>query len=159
MVIDHVSIHGSEDGNLDITDSHDVTVSWSIFAEPAGSGKSMLIKYNPARITLHHNLFVKGIQRNPHVRIDDTDSAATDTTLDMRNNLIWEWAGGYGSEIRYAPWANIVNNFYANTGFSTNDRNKQIQSARTQANAMEIRHTLQGHMWPEISATMDLRII
>ena len=33
--IDHVSIHGSGDGNLDISQgSRDVTVSWSVFAEP-----------------------------------------------------------------------------------------------------------------------------
>ena len=33
VVFDRVSIHGSADGNLDITeDSHDVTVSWSILA-------------------------------------------------------------------------------------------------------------------------------
>jgi hypothetical protein len=126
VVIDHVSIHGSEDGNLDITDAHDVTVSWSIFAQPAGAGKTMLIKYKPSRVTLHHNLFVKGLQRNPHVRIDDSDSAATDTTLDMRNNLIWEWSGGYGTEIRYGPWANIVDNFYSNIGFSSNDKKQAI---------------------------------
>lgn len=126
VVIDRVSIHGSEDGNLDITDSHDVTVSWSIFAEPAGAGKSMLIKYNPARITLHHNLFVKGIQRNPHVRIDDAGTAATDTTVDMRNNVVWNWRGGYGTQILYGPWANIVNNFYSNPGASMNDKRQAI---------------------------------
>jgi hypothetical protein len=38
IVIDHVSIHGSADGNIDITNnSHDVTVSWSILAEPIES--------------------------------------------------------------------------------------------------------------------------
>ncbi len=59
VVIDHVSISGSGDGNLDITESsHDVTVSWSILAAPA-SDKNMLIKYNASRISLHHNLFTQ----------------------------------------------------------------------------------------------------
>ena len=43
VLIDHVSIHGSADGNLDIgTGAHDVTVSWSILS---GIHTNMLIKY------------------------------------------------------------------------------------------------------------------
>ena len=114
VVIDHVSIHGSEDGNLDIgTDSRDVTVSWSILAEPRATQKNMLIKYNPSRISLHHNIFVHAQQRNPQVAIDNTGTAATDTTLDMRNNLVWDWAGGYGTLIWSGARANVVNNFYS----------------------------------------------
>ncbi len=114
VVIDHVSIHGSEDGNMDIgTDSRDVTVSWSIFAEPRATQKNMLIKYNPSRISLHHNIFVHAQQRNPQVAIDNTGTAATDTTLDMRNNLVWDWAGGYGTLIWSGSRANVVNNFYS----------------------------------------------
>lgn len=45
IAIDHVSVHGSGDGNLDITDSTDVTVSWSILA----GAQNMLVKYGPAR--------------------------------------------------------------------------------------------------------------
>ena len=38
VVIDHVSVHGSGDGSLDITeDARDVTVSWSILAQPASA--------------------------------------------------------------------------------------------------------------------------
>jgi hypothetical protein len=118
IVIDHVSVSGSRDGNLDITrDSHDVTVSWSIFAEPVGTvelhSKNVLIKYNPSRITLHHNLFVKGAERNPQVRIDDLGTPAIDTTADIRNNLVWDWNGGYGTKIWYGPRANVVANFYS----------------------------------------------
>jgi large repetitive protein len=114
VVIDHVSIQGSEDGNLDIgTDARDVTVSWSILAEPRDHQKNMLIKYNPSRISLHHNLFVHARQRNPQVAIDNVGTAATDTTLDMRNNLVWDWRGGYGTLIWYGARANVVNNFYS----------------------------------------------
>lgn len=117
VVIDHVSIHGGGDGNLDITrDARDVTVSWSIFAKPAGTEKNMLIKYNPSRITLHHNIFLNAQQRNPQIRIDDAGTRATKTTVDMRNNLIWGWRDGYGTRIWHGPWANVVGNFYSSRG-------------------------------------------
>ena len=112
IVIDHVSVDGSADGNIDITfDSHDVTVSRSILS---GTGKNMLIKYNPSRVTLHHNLFVEGSTRNPQVRIDDAGTPAAKTTLDMRNNIVWDWSG-YGTLVWQGPRANIVNNYYSSS--------------------------------------------
>jgi hypothetical protein len=117
VIIDHVSIQGSGDGNLDITyDSHDVTVSWSILTKPADEEKNMLIKYDPSRITLHHNLFLHALQRNPQVRIDDAGTPAKDTTVDMRNNLVWGWKGGHGTLIWYGPRVNVVENFYSAAG-------------------------------------------
>jgi hypothetical protein len=114
VVIDHVSIHGSEDGNLDIgTDSRDVTVSWSILAEPRAHQKNMLIKYNPSRISLHHNIFVRAQQRNPQVAIDNSGTPANDLTVDLRNNIVWDWGSGYGTLIWYGASANVVNNFYS----------------------------------------------
>ena len=122
VVIDHVSINGSADGNLDITEgSNNVTVSWSIFSEPNGTEKNMLIKYNPSRISVHHNIFTEARQRNPQVRIDDAGTNATNTTLDLRNNIIWDWSGGYGTLVWYGPWANIVNNYYSSNGGDKKD--------------------------------------
>ena len=119
VVIDHVSVHGSGDGDLDITEgSHDVTVSWSIFAEPA-SGKTMLIKYNPARISLHHNLYVRGFSRNPQVRVDDAGTPAADTTVDMRNNVVWDWGGGFGTLVWYGPRVNVVGNIFGSPSSTT----------------------------------------
>jgi pectate lyase len=116
IVISHVSLHGAGDGNLDITaDSHDVTVAWSIIAEPA-SGKSMLIKYNAQRLTLHHNLFVRGNSRNPAAAVDDAGTPATDTTVDLRNNLFWDWRNGFGTLIHHGAAANVVDNFYSSPG-------------------------------------------
>jgi pectate lyase len=126
VVIDHVSIHGTGDGTLDITEgTHDVTVSWSIFAEPA-SGKTMLIDYNPSSITLHHNLFVKGRTRNPQVRIGAARTSAGNTTLDMRNNAVWGWGSGHGTLIRYGPRVNVVNNFYSNPNGSRHDKKQAL---------------------------------
>lgn len=120
IVIDHCSIHGSRDGNIDITraGTRDVTVSWSVLSEPAGEEKNMLIAFQSTRVTLHHNVFIAANQRNPQVTFDDSDARREDTqtTLDMRNNLIWNWHGGYGTRIRYGAAANVVNNYYASAG-------------------------------------------
>jgi hypothetical protein len=113
VVVDHVSIHGSVDGNIDITEgSRNVTVSWSILAEPAGEGKNMLIKYQASRVSLHHNVFVGARQRNPQARVDDAGTLATDLVVDMRNNVVWDWRNGAGAHVWYGATANIVNNFF-----------------------------------------------
>jgi BACON domain-containing protein len=126
ILVEHVSVAGSADGNLDITESSkDVTVAWSIFAAPIGESKNSLIKYNPSRVTLHHNIFVKGRQRNPQIRVDDAGTAATDTTADVRNNLIWDW-NNYGSIVWYGPRANLVNNFYSAPSGSSNTKKNAI---------------------------------
>jgi hypothetical protein len=106
-----VSVAGSTDGNIDITaGSRDVTVSWSIIGN---NKKSMLIKYNPSHISLHHNVLVGSLERNPQVRIDDTEKGvATDTTADIRNNVVANWHTGYGTVVWYGPWANVVNNVF-----------------------------------------------
>jgi pectate lyase len=112
VVIDHVSVAGSSDGNLDITESaRDVTVSWSILGANA---KNILIKYAPSRVTLHHNLLASA-SRNPQVRMDDSTTAqASTTTVDLRNNLVAH-RGGFGVLVWHGPRANIVNNYFADS--------------------------------------------
>jgi pectate lyase len=124
IVVDHVSVSGSGDGNIDITrdGTRDITVSWCILAEPAGEQKNMLLAFRSSRITLHHNLFTASSQRNPQQTYDDTyDTKAPDTTLDMRNNLIWDWGKNYGTRIRYGAKANVVGNYYAANGGDRKD--------------------------------------
>jgi pectate lyase len=113
VVIDHVSVDGSGDGNLDITQgSRDVTVSWSVLS---GNHKNVLIKYAPARVTLHHNVLVESATRNPQVRIDDAGTRAAETTVDLRNNVVANWQG-YGTLIWEGAWANVVDNYYTRSG-------------------------------------------
>jgi pectate lyase len=130
VVVDHVSIARSGDGNVDVTrDAHDVTISWSIFAEPLGldgQGKNVLVKYFPSRVSLHHNIAVESGERNPQVRIDDVGTPATDTTADLRNNLIWNWATGYGAKAWYGPRVNAVNNFFASPESRSKDQKKAL---------------------------------
>jgi hypothetical protein len=122
VVVDHVSTHGCGDGGIDLTfGPRDVTVSWSILGSPATGKKNMLIQDLPSRITLHHNLFIKSESRNPQIRMDGSGTPATETTVDMRNNVIWEWGGGSGTHIRYGPWVNVINNFYDANGRDAGD--------------------------------------
>lgn len=115
IMIDHVSVSGSVDGNIDITfDSHDVTVQNSILAD---NGKNMLIKYNASRVTLFHNAFVLGNQRNPQARQDDINGQATDTTIDMRNNVVTDWVN-HGTLCWVGARCNIVTNYYEDSNTS-----------------------------------------
>jgi pectate lyase len=116
VVLDHLSVHNSADGNLDITrtNTRDIAVCNSIFAQPAGEEKNSLLAFGSTRMTFYHNLFVSSQQRNPQVTFDDSSAKTQDlnTTLDLRNNLMWDWRGGYGTRIRYGAKANVVNNYY-----------------------------------------------
>ena len=123
VLIEYCSVDSSGDGNLDITEkARDVTVAWNLLS---GNVKNMLIKYGATRVTLHHNVFVDNGSRNPQVRMEeDTTVQATETTVDMRNNVIANWIG-YGTLIWYGPWVNVVNNYYASS-----DDALQVLSAR-----------------------------
>jgi pectate lyase len=125
VVIDHVSVSGAGDGNIDITDSSDVTVSWSILAASRGN-HSMLVKYDPARVSLHHNLFADSRRQNPDVALDAFMSPASDVTVDMRNNLIWNWGYGIGTKVHLSARANVVGNLYANPGATVDDQERAI---------------------------------
>jgi hypothetical protein len=132
ILIEHVSVQGSYDGNIDVTESsRDVTVAWSVFAQPADLEKNMLIKYKASRVTLHHNLLVTALQRNPQIRVDDAGGVATELTVDMRNNVIWDWRGGVGTVIWHGPWVNVVNNLYGNPAGAMNDKLQALEIDET----------------------------
>ncbi len=102
IVIDHCSFRRAGDGNLDICrDVHDVTIQWCIIADTV---KNSLIAERNYNISLHHNLYVHGDERNP--QIDDT------AFVDFVNNVVFGWAGNYGTRVRNGASANIVGNYY-----------------------------------------------
>ncbi len=128
VVVDHVSVSDCADGLIDITKkARDVTISWSILAKPR-STRSMLIRYEPSHVTLHHNLFVNSKNRNPDV--SGKFGLGTGTTVDMRNNVVWNWGGGRGTIIKHGARVNVVNNYYSNFGFSTTDKKQAIIACR-----------------------------
>lgn len=102
IVIDHCSFRRAGDGNVDICiDAHDITIQWSIIADTV---KNSLIRTGLTNISLHHNLFILGNERNP--QLDDANS------VDMVNNVIYGWATNYGTRIRNGSTANLVKNYY-----------------------------------------------
>jgi hypothetical protein len=80
----------------------------------------MLIKYGTTRIGLHHNLFTRNGSRLPEVTRAGLDPD-TGTTIDIRNNLIWNWDGGYATRIESGATANVVGNLYANPDGGSGD--------------------------------------
>ncbi|MGH7821911.1 MAG: hypothetical protein ACREQ9_19285 [Candidatus Binatia bacterium] len=112
VLVDHLSIDGCGDGSLDVTKSaHDVTVAWSVLS---GCAKNVLIKYEATRVTLHHNVFVHSQWRNPWISNVNEGIVSPDTTVDMRNNLVWGWGdSGGGTGIECGAKANVVSNFFS----------------------------------------------
>lgn len=127
FVFDHVSISGSGDGDLDLTEgAHDITVQWSIFgAGKAGWSGAMLIAYPGTKnITLHHNLYTtygSGVgERSPlvHNATNFTSNPVSYLMTDFTNNIVWKWGNasnegyGYGSAADYGGTLQCTNNFY-----------------------------------------------
>jgi CARDB protein len=113
IVIDHVSNDHASDGAIDITSqagtlTRDVTIQWSILSgtrNQAAVGRA-------ARVSMHHNLFIGGQNRNPQADWDTTlATRPPDTVLDFRNNVVWNFSG-YGTLVRRNATANVVNNYY-----------------------------------------------
>ncbi len=106
VVIDHNSVSGSGDGNIDVTGwscgaSRDITVSWNFFAD---TWKQGLVKYgDTSRVSFHHNLFYNSGNRLPLL--------ASEGEFDVRNNVFWQWASS-GTALSSGARANIVGNFY-----------------------------------------------
>lgn len=114
IVLDRLSVSGFGDGAIDITEkSRNVAIQWSILGDGNKAHNfPSLIKYDAARISVHHNLYVNSDNRNPHCgRSDVAKSLPTEIVCDVRNNLIWNFTGK-GTEVRTYGTANVINNYY-----------------------------------------------
>lgn len=124
VAIDGVSTGNASDGNIDITnDVRDVTVSRSIIGP---GGKSMLVKYQASRVSVHHNLFVRSHSRNPGIVGDDDGTPAPDTTVDARNNVVWDWGTGSGTAVHHGARANVVANVYVSPWSDSTDGRRAV---------------------------------
>jgi pectate lyase len=135
VLIDHVWVSGCTDGAIDIVGNasnladpptRDITVQWSVLAD---TRKMMLIKYGTTRISLHHNLFVRGLVRHPFITRQRL-SADDDVTLDIRNNVVWDWAGGTGTSVGCGVRANIIANVYGNPLAAARDQRQALNVCR-----------------------------
>jgi pectate lyase len=125
IVLDHVSVQGAEDQALSIgKGAHDITVQWSIFAEGAGKNLPVLLT-GVQRVSLHHNLVIKGHERLPQIKWSDRGEQAPDTQADMRNNLFWDWSSA-GSQIWKGTKANVVANYYYSPKASETSQQRAI---------------------------------
>jgi pectate lyase len=125
IVLDHVSVQGAEDQALGMgKGAHDITVQWSIFAEGAGKNLPVLIA-GVQRVSLHHNLFIKGYERLPQIKWSDRGVQAAETQTDMRNNLFWDWHFA-ASQIWKGAKANVVANYYHSPNASEASQRRAI---------------------------------
>jgi hypothetical protein len=115
VVVERVSVRGASDENIGVNGARDVTVAWSLLADPHPlHPTNMLITARARRVSVHHNLFLGARRRNPWVAYAAT-GAATEVQADVRNNLVWDAGGGptdHGSLVYAGGAANIVANYY-----------------------------------------------
>jgi hypothetical protein len=120
VVVDHCSFSWAVDENVNTYDgTSDVTISNSIIAEglnnaghPRGLHSKGLLAggIGAHNVSIHHNLFVSNVDRNPQV--------SGVSVADVRNNVVYNYGTGSGSGVtlvsssKGAPRVNWVGNFY-----------------------------------------------
>ncbi|WP_262249797.1 pectate lyase family protein [Parapedobacter soli] len=115
IIVDHCSISWSVDEACTVYGNENTTVQWCIISESLRTAGHAKGKHGygaivgGARASFHHNLLAHHESRTP--RLGPRPSTQTREWVDMRNNVIYNWAGGgcYGGE---GMKVNIVNNYY-----------------------------------------------
>lgn len=115
LIVDHCSVSWSIDECLSIYGSRNTTVQWCISSQSlnnAGHSKGSHGyggNWGGSGASFHHNLMAHHNSRTP--RLGPRQGTQTDERMDMRNNVIYNWAGNgcYGGE---GMNVNIVNNYY-----------------------------------------------
>ena len=129
IIVDHCSVSWSIDECMSVYGGKNLTVQWCLVAQSlvnAGHEKGAHGyggNWGGSGSSYHHNLIVHHTSRTP--RLGPRPGTQTDERMDMRNNVIYNWAGEgcYGGE---GMNVNIVNNYYK-PGPSTLTRNTNIQ--------------------------------
>ena len=102
IALDQCSFRNAVDGNVDIAeDCYNITLQWCILGDTV---KNSLIRTRVSNISIHHNLYFNGSERNP--QLDDA------TVVDMVNNVIYNWHSNYGTRVRNGATANLIKNYY-----------------------------------------------
>ena len=129
IIVDHCSVSWSIDECMSVYGGKNLTVQWCLVAQSlvnAGHEKGNHGyggNWGGSGSSYHHNLIVHHTSRTP--RLGPRPGTQTDERMDMRNNVIYNWAGEgcYGGE---GMNVNIVNNYYK-PGAATLTRNINIQ--------------------------------
>ncbi len=120
VVVDHCSFSWAVDENVNTYDqSTEITISNSIIAEglsnaghPDGEHSKGLLAggVNAHNVSIHHNLFVSNVDRNPQI--------SGVSVADVRNNVVYNYGDGSGSGVtllsssKGRPQLNWVGNYY-----------------------------------------------
>lgn len=115
VIVDHCSISWSVDECCSVYGGENLTVQWCLISESlrmAGHSKGSHgygAIFGGARASYHHNLLAHHESRTP--RLGPRPGTQERELVDMRNNVIYNWAGNgcYGGE---GMKVNIVNNYY-----------------------------------------------
>lgn len=115
IIIDHCSVSWSVDETCSVYGGENLTVQWCIISESLRTAGHVKGKHGygaivgGARSSFHHNLLAHHESRAP--RLGPRPFTQEREYVDMRNNVIYNWAGNgcYGGE---GMRVNIVNNYY-----------------------------------------------
>ena len=129
IIVDHCSVSWSIDECCSLYGITNLTVQWCIVSQSLrNSGHSKGAhgyggNWGGSGASYHHNLLCHHDSRTP--RLGPRYTTQADERLDMRNNLIYNWAGNgcYGGE---GMNVNIVNNYYKQ-GPGTKQKSTAIQ--------------------------------
>jgi len=122
IVLDHCSVSNGGDGSADITNSSNITVQWCIIGN-SKSGASLIDYPGTSNVSIHHNLYVGGFERNALIGSQQKPNR-TDLVCDFANNIIYGWQN-YGTDVNFGGTANLRNNYY----YSTSNPGNAIQTA------------------------------
>lgn len=133
IVLDHLSASWSVDETLSLgshyappeSGFYDVTVQWSLIGESLNQsvhakgqhGYGSLIRGGyGARISFHHNLWASHVARMPRPgNYNAPDLDPTGPLVDFRNNVFYNWGGGwsgYNADKDTAAAYNFIGNWY-----------------------------------------------
>jgi hypothetical protein len=116
VIFDHVSASWGVDGVYDEGGAGNLTVQWSIFAEPLnhsfhpeGVDHGLLSSYRDIKgnVSIHHSLFASAKNRQP--TLCGGSDTNPDIILDFRNNVSYDWKGATNLG---TCRQNVVNNYY-----------------------------------------------
>ena len=114
VIIDHCSISWSVDETCSVYGGENLTVQWCLISESLRKGHhkgshGFGAIWGGDKASFHHNLLAHHQSRAP--RLGPRPSTQEREYVDMRNNVIYNWAGAgcYGGE---GMKVNIINNYY-----------------------------------------------
>ena len=137
VMLDHLSLYWSSDELIDINGANDVTLQWSILAEPInfvlyegfhvkknpynghgiiiGGAQSAALGERDGRLAIHHNLFALLADRAPQMNVNcPSPSAPLACASDVVNNYIYDWrySGALVSNLLGHAYVNVVGNYF-----------------------------------------------